>query len=161
MRGSREMSLPVTAATLTSIVVFVPLVFTANTSFGRFLRDFGVSIMVALVASLVVSLTLVPLIASKLLRKPLAAAPGFIIALRRWYAAGMRWTLDHRLVTLTVTGAVLVGGITVAPDELFVSGSAAASRVSRFSCVALTALCCRFTQMTSPANWPALRGFWT
>ena len=89
MRGSREMSLPVTAATLTSIVVFVPLVFAANTSFGRFMRDFGVSIMVALVASLVVSLTLVPLIASK----PLPPAPGVIIALRRWYAAVMRWTL--------------------------------------------------------------------
>lgn len=64
--GAREVAVAVTSATLTTIIVFVPLIFMSSTGMGRWMRDFGISIVTATVASLLISLTLVPLAASRI-----------------------------------------------------------------------------------------------
>lgn len=66
--GSKEVSVAVIAATATTICVFVPLVFLSKSRMGVFMHDFGVAICAALVSSLFVALTLIPLAASRLLK---------------------------------------------------------------------------------------------
>jgi HAE1 family hydrophobic/amphiphilic exporter-1 len=64
--GAHEVSVAVTSATLTTVIVFVPLIFLTNSSMGRWSRDFGIAIVTATLASLIISLTLVPMAASRI-----------------------------------------------------------------------------------------------
>jgi HAE1 family hydrophobic/amphiphilic exporter-1 len=66
--GTQEVITAVIAATLTSIIIFVPLVFGKKTNYSVFLADTGTSIILALLCSLFISLTLIPLGVGKLLR---------------------------------------------------------------------------------------------
>jgi HAE1 family hydrophobic/amphiphilic exporter-1 len=72
INGSNEVSMAIIAATATTICVFVPLVFLSKSRMGIFMHDFGLSICAALVSSLFVALTLIPLVASRLLKFPAA-----------------------------------------------------------------------------------------
>jgi len=111
VNGAGEVTMPVTAATLTTIIVFVPLVFTARSSFGVFMRDFGLSIVVALIASLFVSLTLIPLISSRLFTGKERGRHRVIRWLTRVYSRIIGWTLSHRWIALGITCLFLAGGI--------------------------------------------------
>jgi hydrophobic/amphiphilic exporter-1 (mainly G- bacteria), HAE1 family len=66
--GTQEVITAVTAATLTSIIIFFPLVFGKKTNYSVWLADTGTSIIIALLCSLFISLTLIPLGVGKLLR---------------------------------------------------------------------------------------------
>ncbi|MHC4453913.1 MAG: efflux RND transporter permease subunit [Planctomycetota bacterium] len=68
--GSNEVSVAIIAATATTICVFVPLVFLSKSGFGIWMHDFGLSICAALISSLFVALTLIPLAASRILKLP-------------------------------------------------------------------------------------------
>jgi HAE1 family hydrophobic/amphiphilic exporter-1 len=68
--GSKEVGVAVIAATATTICVFIPLVFLSKSRMGVFMHDFGISICSALVSSLFVALTLIPLVASRFLNFP-------------------------------------------------------------------------------------------
>lgn len=111
IQGANEVAMPVFAATLTSIIVFVPLFFTANTSFGRFMRDFGISIVAALVASLFVSLTLIPLVSSRLFSGSIEQKHRFLDFLGKRYTGFMKRSLKHPLVTVLIVGAVFGGAM--------------------------------------------------
>jgi HAE1 family hydrophobic/amphiphilic exporter-1 len=65
--GTAEVTTAVVAATLTSIIIFVPLVFGAETSFSIWLGHAGRSIILALLCSLFISLTLIPVAMAKFL----------------------------------------------------------------------------------------------
>ena len=65
-QGTQTVVLAVLAATLTSIIIFVPLVFGRTTAYSIWLGDVGASIMIALICSLFISLTLIPLGVAKL-----------------------------------------------------------------------------------------------
>lgn len=65
--GSSQVVLAVTASTLTTLVVFVSLGFMSKSGFGRFMTDFALTISLALIASLMVALTFIPLASSRLL----------------------------------------------------------------------------------------------
>lgn len=67
MQGASEVALAVTASTLTTLVVFISLGFMSQSGFGRFMRDFALTISLALIASLVVALSFIPLAGSRLL----------------------------------------------------------------------------------------------
>ncbi len=71
-QGTQAVVLAVLAATLTSIIIFVPLVFGRTTAYSIWLADVGASIMIALLCSLFVSLTLIPLGVAKLFRARLS-----------------------------------------------------------------------------------------
>jgi HAE1 family hydrophobic/amphiphilic exporter-1 len=65
--GAKEVLSAVVAATLTSIIIFVPLVFGKKTNLSIWLADTGASIILALLCSLFISLTLIPLAVAKFL----------------------------------------------------------------------------------------------
>lgn len=66
--GAKEITLAVVAATLTKVMVFLPIALAGGMA-GLMFKDFCITIIVALLASLVVSLTIVPMLCSKLLSK--------------------------------------------------------------------------------------------
>ncbi len=121
------------ASTLTTIVVFIPLGFIEGLV-GAFFLPFALTVCFALVASLVVALTAVPVLGAYLLRPgdlPEAASDDDDITfvhetwMQRAYTPVLRWTLGHKAVTLG--GAVAVTAVslvllTLIPVTLFPSG---------------------------------------
>ncbi|MEO0574393.1 MAG: efflux RND transporter permease subunit [Pseudomonadota bacterium] len=75
LKGVREVGIAVIASTATSVCVFAPLVFGEQQDIMVFLRHVGITISVAIICSLLVAQTLIPLLASKLKRLP-AQTPG-------------------------------------------------------------------------------------
>ncbi|HET6603717.1 MAG TPA: efflux RND transporter permease subunit [Xanthomonadaceae bacterium] len=69
--GTREVSMAVVASTLTTVAVFLPIVFVEGIA-GQLFRDQALTIAIALMLSLLVSLTLIPMLASLKARSPMA-----------------------------------------------------------------------------------------
>lgn len=111
IRGAGEVTTPVLAATVTSIIVFVPVLFTAATPFGRFMGDFATTMVAAMVASLAISLSLIPVVSSRFLVASGATRHRVMDALSAAYRAVLRWTLRHRLITVAGMLVMLGGGI--------------------------------------------------
>ena len=130
--ATAEVSPAIFASTLTTIVVFIPLAFIQGLV-GAFFLPFALTISFALVASLVVALTAVPVLGAYLLRPgdlPEGAGDDDIAFvhetwMQRAYTPVLRWVLGHKAVTLA--GAALVTGLSlvlllVIPITLFPSG---------------------------------------
>lgn len=66
IKGAKEIAMPITASTLTTICVFLPLMFVQGVS-GEFFKEMALTVTFSLTASLVVALTLIPMLSSKLL----------------------------------------------------------------------------------------------
>ncbi len=107
VRGTAEVALPITAGMLTTVVVLLPVMLTGGFT-GRIMTPLNLMIIATLVASLVVSLTVIPLIAARFLGreegKPnlfeRAVAPfgKGITRLTEFYVILVRWALRHRLL---------------------------------------------------------------
>lgn len=110
IRGTSEVTTPVFAATLTSIIVFVPVLFTSATPFGRFMGDFATTLVAAMIASLIISLSLIPVVSSRFLVAAGGGRHRVMSALAAAYRAVLNWTLHHRLITVACMLAVLGGG---------------------------------------------------
>ena len=114
LRGAREVGFTVVSISLSLIAVFIPLLFMAGI-IGRLFREFAVTMSVAVLISLLISLTTTPMLASLIL--PDQARPSrFAQALERMfvrvqnaYAASLDWALGHRAVALLL----LLGGAIV------------------------------------------------
>jgi HAE1 family hydrophobic/amphiphilic exporter-1 len=96
LRGVQEVWLAVTAGTLTSIIVFVPILFGVKTNITVFLTHVAVSIVVAMLASLVMAQTVVPMVAARIPPPPLPSAGSWMTRLTGRYARALEWTLRHR-----------------------------------------------------------------
>ncbi|KAA2286009.1 efflux RND transporter permease subunit [Arenimonas fontis] len=72
--GTREVAMAVTASTLTTVAVFLPLVFVEGVA-GQLFKDQALTVAIALVISLAVSLTLIPMLSSMKARAPMAFDP--------------------------------------------------------------------------------------
>ncbi|WP_435749039.1 efflux RND transporter permease subunit [Microbacterium sp. PMB16] len=122
----REVAMAVTASTITTVAVFLPIVFVGD-MVGELFRPFAMTVAIAMIASLLVSLTIVPVLAYWFLRpgKPLLDANGVAIdpehqdapptALQRGYRPILNWTLKHSAVTLIIAVVVLGGTLAAAP----------------------------------------------
>lgn len=104
--GTNEVSMAVTASTLTTVAVFIPIVFTGGLAATIF-KDFALSIVIALISSLIVALTLVPMLSSKLVSvKNLESEEaqekkhGFLVV---FYKKILSWSLRHRFVTIATS----------------------------------------------------------
>jgi HAE1 family hydrophobic/amphiphilic exporter-1 len=93
--GASEVALAITASTLTTIIVFAPLVFMERGEVQIFTQEIGVAISLALLASLAISMTLTPLATSRLLVKGGIARPRMIIWLTGRYRSALDWSLSH------------------------------------------------------------------
>ena len=127
--GASEVSGAIIASTITTLVIFLPLVFVQGVS-GLLFRELAYVIAFALLCSLLVSLSLVPMLASKLIRDdPLraeGATPGLgarlaalataaFTSLDDAYASLLGWVLRHRLLTICVALAALGASLLLAP----------------------------------------------
>lgn len=107
--GTREVAGAITASTLTTIAVFVPVLFLSGL-IGQIFTEFALTISFSLFASLVVAITVIPMMASKLLKKP----KGNIEARRRRsksysnFERSIKWTIGHRAIVLIITVILLV-----------------------------------------------------
>ena len=129
LEATAEVTPAIFASTLTTVVVFVPLAFIGGLV-GAFFLPFALTVTFALLASLLVALTAVPVLGALLVRPgdlPEAAGdegdlPLQETALQRLYLRILRWVLGHRVATLASAGAVTVaslGLLTVIPVNLF------------------------------------------
>ncbi|PCJ48654.1 MAG: hypothetical protein COA74_08065 [Gammaproteobacteria bacterium] len=106
--GSKEVAVAVTTATLTSIIVFLPMIFTKPTNMNIMLQELGITIVLTLVASLFISQTLIPLAASKLLSKPKKHRKTPVMDwIQSYYVRTLRFTLRHRWIAV-VAGLVVI-----------------------------------------------------
>jgi hydrophobic/amphiphilic exporter-1 (mainly G- bacteria), HAE1 family len=111
----KEVAAAVTASTATTVAVFLPIALVSDVT-GELFRPFALTVTIALVASLFVSLTIVPVLAYWFLKAP---KPGSIVAeadeldkptrLQRAYLPALNWTLRHPIVTLSAAAVVLAG----------------------------------------------------
>jgi hydrophobic/amphiphilic exporter-1 (mainly G- bacteria), HAE1 family len=65
LNGAKEVSTAVVAATLTSVIVFLPLIFNKPSEMNLYLKELGITVCLTLLASLFISQTLIPLATSK------------------------------------------------------------------------------------------------
>ena len=94
--GAAEVSQAVLVATATSIVVFLPTIFVSRGFIGRILSEFGMVLCAALVASLIVSLSGIPLLSAYVIA-PLRERPQRLQSgVNRLYGNAIAWTLRHR-----------------------------------------------------------------
>ena len=111
--ATREVSGAILASTLTTIVVFAPLGFMGGIV-GAFFRPFALTVSIALLASLVVALTVVPTLGSLFVRTS-GRERDRRIWLQRAYIPILRWSLAHRFYTLLVAVVLFVGSFGLVP----------------------------------------------
>ncbi|NOZ21719.1 MAG: efflux RND transporter permease subunit [Planctomycetes bacterium] len=118
--GIGEIFLPLSSSTLTPVVVFIPLAF-LNGITGVFFRALALTMVVALLTSLVLAVTFTPSLAAWFIRKrPGGEAHehlgegGFLLRLVVGvYEIALRFALRHRFLTLGACGIVLLAGISL------------------------------------------------
>jgi hydrophobic/amphiphilic exporter-1 (mainly G- bacteria), HAE1 family len=112
LKGVRDVALAVTAGTMTSIIVFVPVLFGIQTNITVFLTHVAVSIVVAMLASLVMAQTLVPMVAARIPTPPPPREKSWMTRLTTRYTGALSWTLRHRwwtaLFAVLVVASVMV-----------------------------------------------------
>ncbi|MEP6966707.1 MAG: efflux RND transporter permease subunit [Pseudomonadota bacterium] len=109
MEGADQIGLAVVACTFAIVAVFLPTAFMPGIT-GQFFREFGITVSVAVLFSLVVARLLTPLMAAYFL-KPLAAkerAP-----LPRFYTRTLSWALDHRIMAALIGGSIFIASVSL------------------------------------------------
>jgi CzcA family heavy metal efflux pump len=110
-RASREIRGSIVFATIIVMLVFLPLFFLADVE-GRLLQPLGLAYLIALFASLVVALTVTPVLSFYLLPGLRSVREGHEPAIARWlkrhYGRSVPWTLDHRTTVFAMAGIMLV-----------------------------------------------------
>ena len=108
--GAKQVAGAIASSTLTTICVFLPIVFTDGLARQLFV-DMGLTIAYSLVASLVVALTVVPAMASAMLKNTKDAKESLFDKLTKLYEKGLGWNIDHGwLVILLATGLMAFAG---------------------------------------------------
>ena len=132
LQATVEVGPAITASTLTTIAVFVPLIFLEGLV-GSFFFPFAIAVSFALVASLVVAMTAIPVLGAYLLRpsdeRVSLSDEEDLVERESWmqraYAPVLRWALSHKAVTVAVAVAVVAASlalIPLIPVTLFPSG---------------------------------------
>ncbi len=98
LRGTSEVAMPIIASTATTVCVFVPMIFISSSGSGfmRFMVDLGTTVCVVMVASLLVALTVVPMVAAFLLSGETGRRAPFVEWLGLFYGRVLAFTLHHR-----------------------------------------------------------------
>lgn len=109
LTGSSEVALAVTASTMSTLTVFISIGFLAQSGFGRFMKDFALTICLALIASLLLSLTFIPLAGSRLLAGKAKEKAKWLLKLTRLYEKIISFTIKNWKTKLLVV--VLAIGI--------------------------------------------------
>ena len=106
--GARQVLGAIVASTLTTVCVFLPIVFVEGITKQLF-TDLALTMSFSLLASLIVALTLVPAMASGMLRREKPAKPGLLDRVYPLYRKAAAWSLDHKAVVLLLALVLLAG----------------------------------------------------
>ncbi len=106
LKGAKEVGFTVVSMTISLIAVFIPLLFMSGIV-GRLLREFAVTMSVAIIISLVVSLTVTPMMSAQIL-KPLLPSPQsskstLLLKFREGYQKSLSWSLNHPREMIFIT----------------------------------------------------------
>ncbi|MCI0444907.1 efflux RND transporter permease subunit, partial [bacterium] len=107
-KGSNSVALAVTMSTITTIIVFLPLIVGKKTNITTFLAEIGIAITVSLLCSLFLSLTLIPLVTSRYLKEKEAPEARIITWMREKYVVLLAWTFRHRWSTAGIAILLMV-----------------------------------------------------
>ncbi|MGM0499898.1 MAG: efflux RND transporter permease subunit, partial [Bacillota bacterium] len=115
--GASEVGMAIVASTVTTVVVFLPIVFVEGMA-GQLFNDLALTVAFSLIASLIVALTLIPMLASKILKvKPKelerSKKEGRI---KRLYRTLLSRALKHRWVFVVLLIVLLAGSFALAPQ---------------------------------------------
>ena len=124
--GTSEISLAVMATTFSVVAIFVPMGMMSG-MMGRFFKEFGLTVAFSVLVSLFVSFTLVPLLASKYLKKEESETKGPVGKFLAWfnhlfellasfYQGLLNKVLSHRFITLTITTVLFVLSLALIPQ---------------------------------------------
>ncbi|MCS7458976.1 efflux RND transporter permease subunit [Paenibacillus doosanensis] len=121
--ATKQVAMAITSSTLATVGVFAPIGLVSGIA-GEFFRPFAITLACALLASLLVALTVIPMMAKLLVLK------GGRIKhhdeshrgrLQAWYERVLKWCLNHRIKTLLVSGLLLVVTLATVVPNLAVS----------------------------------------
>ncbi|MBP7824408.1 MAG: MdtB/MuxB family multidrug efflux RND transporter permease subunit [Pseudomonas sp.] len=113
LKGARQIGFTLISLTFSLIAVLIPLLFMQDVV-GRLFREFAITLAVAILISLLVSLSLTPMMCARLLktgRQHADAEDDWLSRLIAGYARGLQWVLGHQRLTLATALATL--GLTV------------------------------------------------
>ncbi|MEO5692761.1 MAG: efflux RND transporter permease subunit [Usitatibacter sp.] len=119
IRGSREVGFTIVSISISLVAVFIPIFFMPGVIGGLF-REFAIVVSLAILVSAMVSLTLVPMLASRFLKREdhddwTLRFTAWFERLYQWthgrYAAALDWCLRHRPAVLAVAIGTLVGTV--------------------------------------------------
>jgi HAE1 family hydrophobic/amphiphilic exporter-1 len=116
IEAGEEVSGPLIAGTLTTLLVFGPIIFVRGLAAALF-RDLSLAVVTSVGASLVLALTLMPVLIAGRRAGGQAVASGdrptdhrgIGAALTRWYETGMRWSLAHPGLVFAIAGLATIG----------------------------------------------------
>ncbi|HWS66181.1 MAG TPA: MdtB/MuxB family multidrug efflux RND transporter permease subunit, partial [Steroidobacteraceae bacterium] len=111
LKGAGQIGFTIISLTVSLIAVLIPLIFMQDVV-GRLFREFAITLAVTILISAVVSLTLVPMLCAKLLKRRTGAAGEresghWFAAVVEWYGRRLTWVLDHQRLTMWVATATL------------------------------------------------------
>ena len=109
--GAKEVAGPITSATLATVAIFLPLMFVGGIV-GEMFLPFGLTVTFAMLASLLVALTLIPILSKWLV----SSKPKKKITTRdNWYqkayTKALKWTLGHRVTVVVMAVFLLICGL--------------------------------------------------
>ncbi len=113
IKGARQVSGAILASTLTTVCVFLPIVFTKGITRQLFV-DMGLTIGYSLLASLAVALTVVPMMSSGLLKVTEEKESGIYFRIKEMYGNVLARLLNKKVIVLIGTFALFVGSIALA-----------------------------------------------
>lgn len=109
--GVREVGLAVLAGTLSTIIVFLPIVFGEENQISVFMVHVAVPIVVAMIASLLVAQTVIPTLTARLPAPPPVVHGGRFARLQHAYLRGLDWVLAHPRKTAAIVVATLLSPV--------------------------------------------------
>ncbi|HEY4257911.1 MAG TPA: efflux RND transporter permease subunit, partial [Candidatus Udaeobacter sp.] len=119
LKGARQIGFTVISISLSLIAVFIPLLFMGGL-IGRLFHEFAVTLSAAILVSLVVSLTLTPMLCGRFLKREdqhrqrgafdRLSERGFN-AMHSFYERSLKWVLDHEYMMLIVTAVVIIATV--------------------------------------------------
>ncbi len=109
-RGACEVAVPVTSGILIIVIVFLPLL-TLEGLEGKLFIPVALTIVFALSSSLLLSLTVIPVLASFLLQRKAHGDPWLIRQVTRLYVPVLRWALRHELIVIALAGVIFAGAV--------------------------------------------------
>jgi hydrophobic/amphiphilic exporter-1 (mainly G- bacteria), HAE1 family len=113
--ATKEMFVPIASSTIVTIAVFLPLGLVQG-MIGELFLPFALTIVFALLASLLVAVTIVPMLAHSMFKKGVGKKHVEKKSrLATWYKGVLNWTLNHKIITSILAIAMLVGSLFLVP----------------------------------------------